>query len=1014
MKPLKSLIVSLLILLATLGLCAAGQTATNDIGLDVREFRLENGMQFLIVERHTTPQVACRIALRAGAALEEAGKTGIAHLLEHMMFKGTKNFGTLDPERDQRLQEEIEAAYQVILKERMKREPDKSLIKAKREKMEELRMEVQKIYVPQAFSSQLGRNGAVGINAYTSKDQTQYLASVPSDMIEQWFSIASEQVFEPAWREFYVEREVVQREWAFRYVNNPEGAAWMDLNSTAYNAHPYRDPVIGWKSDMERLSTTDAVAFHGRYYNPTNAVCVLVGDITVGQAKKLAKTYFERYPAGKPAPESVTAEPRQQGPRRSIRLLEGARTPLVRIGFHAAPMGSKDFYALDALTMVLSQGRSARLTQEIVNRGLAVEAWAYNPDNRYGGMVILGGSPKEPEQIKDRDLSGQERADLYRGQCEDLERLLLAETEKLKSQLVSRRELDRVRKLNHRQFLDRMRSNEELAETLATLEVQTGWQYLMTYLERMDQVTPEDVRDVARRVFKDENRTSVFVIPGGEPERPPEAYEEIRSVSGAAAAALIRPETLTNRSIYPTPKGWKHPLSFDRNPSRIHYPRAEIQQVGDATLIYLPDRELPFVDLVLLVKAGEVDVERDKAGLSGILEGTLVRGGTENRSPRELALLLDENAVHLSVSIGEESSEIRLSVLKEDWQKGLDLLQEVLSRPGFDPEVFRAVKEQTLIGLGRQGGDAHAVSAREAMIWHFKGHPYGRDPLLGLETVPSIQAEDLKGFLKTYFLPSNMVAAVAGDIDLADAVKDLGGLFEALDRGRVPGRQLDDPPGTPPVLALIHKPGQVQSQVTLALPGVERTDPDYWKISLLANIFGGSDSLLYTRLRDDLGLVYAAYFYETYKWKAGMLLGTIGCKADKTGEALRETVKLMKALGEDVPEKNVEQKRLDVLNSFVFNVDTPAALVEVYGRYHMRGEPLDTLERIQGAYMGATREELRGLAGRFLNPQRLQIFVVADKTTRVQVKGEESVTLDEALKALAVDLGLDYREIPLR
>ena len=232
------------------------------LNIDVKEFQLDNGMLFLVVERPATPQVAVRLAIRAGSALEETGKTGIAHVLEHMLFKGTKNFGSLDYQKDQQLQARIEAAYRIVLDEQRKRNPDKALLAQKRAEMNDLRLEVQKIYEPQVFSSQLGRNGAVGVNAFTSKDQTQYLASVPSDMLEQWFSIASEQLFEPAWREFYVEKEVIQREWAFRYINDPNGAAWLDLNTAAYTAHPYRNPTIGWKSDMEKYSTRDAIGFH--------------------------------------------------------------------------------------------------------------------------------------------------------------------------------------------------------------------------------------------------------------------------------------------------------------------------------------------------------------------------------------------------------------------------------------------------------------------------------------------------------------------------------------------------------------------------------------------------------------------------------------------------------------------------------------------------------------------------------------------------------------------------------
>ncbi len=994
-------------------MCLA-EDPTQDIKLSVKEFTLKNGMLFLIVERPTAPQVACRVAIRAGSALEQTGKSGIAHLLEHMMFKGTKNFGTLDVKKDQELQEKIEAAYQVILAEARKRKPDQMLIKTKLAEMDSLRREVQKIYVPQAFSSQLGRNGAVGVNAFTSKEQTQYMASVPSDMLDQWFSIVSEQLFEPSWREFYVEKEVVQREWAFRYINNPQGAAWLDLNTTAYIAHPYRNPTIGWKADMEKYNTTDAMEFHAKYYNPTNAVCVLAGDVTVEEARRLAKIYFSRYPAGKRAPEQVTKEPLQQGPRESVRFLKGARTPLVRIGFHTARMGMEDFYALDAMTMILSHGRSARMTQNIVNKGRAIQAWAYNPDNRYAGMVALGGSPNEPDELKDKNLTVEEKRHAYIKACEGLEEILLAEVEKMKTELVSRRELERIKKLNQRDFLDRMRSNESLAATMATLEVQIGWRYLTTYLEKIGEVTPEEIRRVTKKYIRTENRTSVYVIPGGKPDAPPEHYTEVRSITGSAAAKVIKTDTSTNNSIFPTPEGWKHPLSFERRPDKIEYPEAETVKVEGATVFYVPDRELPLVDLTLLVKAGAVDIDDDKIGLPGLINGSLIPGGTEKYSPSELAMVLDENAIRLSVSVREEDTVIRLSVMKDDWDKGLALLEEVLTRPMFDPSVFDVVKQQALVELKRQGGKAQAVVMREGMIWHFKGHPYGRDPLQGLKTIPAITREDLKEFLKKYLVPSNIVAAVAGDIEKTDVVKGLGRLFQALPRSRVPARKLDDPAQTPSVLALIHKPGQVQSQVALLLPSIKRTHPEYWKMSLLMKIFGGNDSLMYTRLRDDLGLIYSAWFYQTYKWQAGMLVGYIGCKGDSTSQAIQETVKIMTGLRKNVPKEELEQKRLDSLNSFVFNVDTPSELVEVYGRYYMREEPLDTLEKIQDAFIRASRQELEILAGRLLDPKRLQVFVVGDKATRVKREDGTEVTLEDDMKNLAKTLGLPYKEIKLR
>jgi len=1009
----KTLALAFTLLFLAASLSFAAGTAS-DITIDVKEFRLTNGMMFLVVERHTTPQVACRLAIRAGSALEDTGKTGIAHMLEHMMFKGTKNFGTLDTERDRELQKKIEVAYQGVLAEQEKRNPNQDLIREKLEEMKNLRTEVQEIYVPQAFSSQLGRNGAVGINAFTSKDQTQYLCSVPSDMLEQWFSMISEQLFEPSWREFYVEKEVVQREWAFRYINSPGGAAWLDLNATAYAAHPYGNPTIGWKSDMERYSTRDAIDFHHTYYNPTNAVCVLVGDVRAEDAERLAKIYFERYPAGRRSPEIVTEEPSQQGPRRSVRFLKGARTPLVRIGFHGAPMGTKDFYALDVMTMVLSLGRSARITQHILNKGLAVEAWAYNPDNRYGGMIILGGSPNEPDLEEDMNTEEELRQSHLKS-CRQLEDLLLAQADIMKEQLVSAHDLERIKKLNRREFLERMRSNEKLAGTVATLEVQVGWQYLADYLDRIAEVTPEDIRDAARKYLRTENQTSVYVIPGGEPDQPPEPYTEVRSLGIATASRLAAaPDTFNNNSIYPTPEGWRHPLSFNRQPQKISYPKPHTTRVGDTLIFYLPDRELPLIDLTLLVQAGEVDIDEARTGLAGILSDIMLRGGTQRYSPSDLARIIDENAIRVLVSVDEEASSVHLSVMKGDWKKGLELLEEILVRPAFDENVLDVIKGQAMAALNRQADEAQAVAMREGMIWHFHGHPYGRDPLIGLKTIPDITADDLKNFMRTYFVPSNMVAAVSGDIDFQKATAGLNKLFAALPQSKAPERRLGEPGENKPVLAVIDKPGQVQSQVVLVLPGFKRTHPAFWKARLLADIFGGSDSLMYTRLRDDLGLVYSAGFFQTYKWNAGLLMGYIGCRGDRTVTSIEETSKIMSSLRSNIPQRDFELKRLDALNSFVFNVDTPAGLVEVYSSYYMRQEPLDTLDRIQDAYLQATRDELRDLAVELLDPEKLQIFIVADKKTPVKRADGTEINLEQDLKLLAERMGIPYQEIALR
>ena len=981
-----------------------------DFNLPVQEFRLKNGMMFLVLERHTTPQVACRLVIRAGSALEDTGKTGLAHLIEHMMFKGTKNFGSIDFKRQLQLEGRLNDIFVKIKEERGRRNPDTKKIEQLKKEAQEFRNSIKKLYIPQVFSSQLAKNGAVNINAFTTKDQTQYFMSIPSDMLEQWFSIVSEQIFEPAWWDFFTEKEVVKREWAFRYVNSPISYSWLQLYSLAYMAHPYRNPTIGWKSDIDGLSPGDAKDFHRRYYCPENTVVVLVGDVNVDNVKRLAEIYFERYPPGKRTSESVTEEPPQKGERRAIRYLRGAKTPVLQMGFHGPKMGTDDFYAMDVLTMILDYGRSARLYQNIINKGLATNVWASNPDNRYGTLIMLGGIPEEP-----RGAGKTTTKEDYINACKRLENLLLDEINSIKEKGVSEKELKRVKMLARMDFIESLKNNESIASRLATLEVQVGWRYILTYLKRLESVKREDVIRVAKRYLRRDNMSVVYVIPahGSDSQERPPIYVENRSGSPEFGRRMPIPSDMKNHSIYPTPAGWKHPLSFNRRPKKISYPLAKMKKIYGSTLFFLPDKELPIVDLTILIKAGSVDVPDDKEGIASIIDRCLIDGGTDRHSPQEIAVLLDEKAIRLSISVGDEMTAIRLSALKEEFKKGLGILEEILVSPGFDETVLNSSKEQIISALKRQAGNARSVMEREAMIWHFRGHPYGRDPLKAINTIPHITKGELIDFIKRYFVPQNMVLAVSGDIDYNKAVDLLEGFLSRITGKAPPERNIPDPPETPPVMAFINKPGQVQSQIRFVMNGVKRTDPDYWRLGFLIDILGGEDSLIYNRIREDLGIAYATWFYQTYKWKAGIIKGYIGCKPSMTAQAIKETIQIIRDLRNGIPSDKVKEKRLDILNSFVFNVDTPHELVKTYAGYYLRNEPLNTLDKIQDIYLKITPQELLGIAKKYINPKDVQIFIVGDGGIRVK-HGDSTVTLIEDIKALSKEINIPFKEIPLR
>jgi len=517
---------------------------------------------------------------------------------------------------------------------------------------------------------------------------------------------------------------------------------------------------------------------------------------------------------------------------------------------------------------------------------------------------------------------------------------------------------------------------------------------------------------VANEYFKADGITRVYVIPGGEPEAPVIEYSETRSGRSDINAGISPSKSdFSNISQYPTPEQWKHPLSFNRKPKKIIYPEADSFDMGGVKVFLMPSKDLPLIDLSILVKAGSVDVPSEKQGLEMLLEEALLLGGTADMSSEGLAEFLDSHAINMDFSVSTESSSINMSVLKEKQLIGTNILGDIISKPVFKKEVIDMLQLRNVSKLTRQNENATSIAWREAIAARYEGHPYGRNPLNALNTISGVTRQDLFSFMEEYFVPSNMVIAISGDITRQEAEEAVSSILSGLHKKPASVRTMEDPPKTPSKLILINKPGQVQSQIVFTMPSLKRENPNFWNMAFLANIFGGSDSLMYTRLRDDLGLVYAAYFYQSWLWQSGLLNGYIGCKADQTVKALDETILLMNQVAAGVPDDLLELKRLDVLNSFVFNVDTPHSLVKTYAGYFMRKEPMDMLSQIQDFYMNADKETLTELAKEYLTTNHMQIIVVCDET--IPASGGDRVSLRSALEKFAESQNLSFVEIVL-
>lgn len=496
--------VILLALLLTQSRAAAPASVPEDIRLPFTEHTLKNGMRFLIVERHDSPTFAAYLRFQVGSANEAPGFTGLAHLLEHMMFKGTTLFGTLDPGRELPLLDKIDALHQSLQVEKAKgRLPggksDAAAVVALEKEIAALEAEAKQLIVHNELWEIYQRNGAVRLNASTSYEGTQYFVSFPGNRLELWALLESDRMRNPVFREFYTERDVVQEERRQRVDTSPQGQLWEAALATAFVALPYRHPVIGWPSELENLTRPQAREFFRAYYAPNNALAVLVGDLDPAEVIRTVERYFGSVSAQPTPPPLPLEEPPQPGERR-IRIEFPAEPQLLML-YRSPPIGHPDTYALTVLGSILGDGRSSRLYKRLVEeRRLATNVAAGPWFLRYGGLFLIQATPRAPHTVEEVEAAVEE------------------EIQRAKSELPTPRELTKVRNQMEVSVVRGLGSNGGLASHLGEAWSLTGdWRFAFEERKMTQAVTAEDVVTAAKRYLLPRDRTVAWLVRGESP-----------------------------------------------------------------------------------------------------------------------------------------------------------------------------------------------------------------------------------------------------------------------------------------------------------------------------------------------------------------------------------------------------------------------------------------------------------------------------------------------------------------
>lgn len=489
---------SLLALLLLVGV-TAGATEAQDLKSFEQKttvHKLANGWTFIIVERPTAPVFSFATIADVGSAQEVTGITGLAHMFEHMAFKGTPNIGTTDYAAEKKALEALEAAYQAWQTERLAARPDAKKLETLQAEFRKKQEEAASYVAHNEFDDILTREGGVGMNATTGADETSYFYSLPANKVELFAFLESERFAHPVFREFYEERDVVREERRMSYESRPIGRLVEQFVTTAYLYHPYQQPGIGTPSDLQSISITDAQKFFDTYYAPSNLTTAIVGDVKAATLIPILEKYFGRIPARPAPPPLRTVEPKQIAERTVV--LEDTAQPFYLEGYHKPAQTHPDQPVYDAIDDILSNGRTSRLYRSLVrDKKLAVDVQSFSgfPGVKYPNLWAALAVPA------------------FGVTNQQVQAALREEIERLKREDVTDEELAKFKTRAKADLIRRLRSNSGLAEQLAEHQRLYGdWRELFRYIDRLDKVTKADIRRVANETFQAPNRTVAMIV----------------------------------------------------------------------------------------------------------------------------------------------------------------------------------------------------------------------------------------------------------------------------------------------------------------------------------------------------------------------------------------------------------------------------------------------------------------------------------------------------------------------
>ncbi len=914
----KNFVFTILLVLMTLypGRLMAKTTQIKSYG-GIEEYRLDNGLKILLKANPDAPLVSFQVWYRAGSRNEKSSYTGLAHFLEHMMFKGTKQF------------RKGEIAQAIELK------------------------------------------GGV-FNAFTSDDYTGYYEDFAPEHLELAIKIESDRMCNAQLKqeELQLERSVVISELEGR-ANSPHSQLYESLKATAFDAHPYRNPIIGWIDDLHNIDSKVMREFYDVFYHPDNAVIILVGNFEKELALKMIDKYFGIYKASSKTKDPVSKEPQQKAFKK-IEIKQEGFSKLLGMAFHIPEFAHPDFPALQLLADIGFGGTSSRLYKALVDAGLAISVSGYAESNIDPSVfrIIANLNP-------DADIS-------------KVQSIIETELESMKT-TVTEAELKRAKARAEASSIYERDGIHEMAMQIAFFEVVAkDWTKYVDWLDILAKVSLDDIKRVAAKYLVRNNETVACYLP----ESPPKSLIEDNEAalihsgaprtyaSGAASVERINPKQMQRLLDLSKPKYSKG--YGDKLKQRENKIKSFSLYDGGPQLIFKEDHNLPLVYVTITVFAGSL-TDAEQIGRAYLTANMLERG-TAKHDKFELSELLDLYGADFNFSVDREYAEINISSLSKNLDKSLELFSEVLLSPKFSEEELAKLKLELASTLKQEDEYPARVASRElSRLIYPVGHPYYSYSVAEkLAALDNINIEQIKTFYAAKYKPSNVLVAVVGDITEGEVKAKLGPIFRNLNPQAVSSLEKPEIASVSPNPAkelVIKMPQKEQVEVILGHSSeISRNHPDFYA-TLLANYSLGGRALsskLGLVVRDEHGLVYGIKSNFKASLGPGAFQITLGANPANVEKAIKLTKEeVTKFIVEGVSPTDLEANKLYLTGSFAArNLASNESLVSVLSGMQLYKLGLDYIAKYPELINSLTVNDVNAALRKHIRPESLHTVIV--------------------------------------